>query len=434
MIPIAKPMVGEEEKKAVMAVLDSGMLVQGPKVKALEEKFAAFCGVKHAIAVSNGTAALHCALKSIGIVQGDEVITTPFTFVASANAILMCGAVPVFADIDEKTFNVSPAEVEKKITKKTKAILAVDLYGLPADYNQLNAIAKKHGIRVIADACQSVGAELDGKKTGSLAHVSAFSLYATKNIMCGEGGMITTNDDKVDEFARKFRHHGQKEQYSYEFLGYNYRLTDMAAAIALCQLEKVNKVTEQRNKNASMLTKLLQDAGVTLPKVPANTTHAFHQFTIKTHDRDALHAHLHQAGIDSRIFYPQPLHCAPQFAGKEFPRAEEASLTVLSLPIHPFVTEKDLRFIAETIITWQESRPHKKIYRDLDALRAIIEKKEPVLKQLRILKKDAQELERCVDSPESLDPAQLPSTVIDDVIKTNSTNTEELLDRKSTRL
>ena len=354
MIPIAKPMVGEEEKKAVMAVLDSGMLVQGPKVKELEEKFAAFCGVKHSIAVSNGTAALHCALKSIGIVQGDEVITTPFTFVASANAILMCGAVPVFADIDEKTFNVSPAEVEKKITKKTKAILAVDLYGLPADYNQLNAIAKKHGIRVVADACQSIGAELDGKKTGSLADVTAFSLYATKNIMCGEGGMLTTNNDAIADFARKFRHHGQKEQYSYEFLGYNYRMTDMSAAIAFCQLEKVNKITEQRNKNASILSKLLTGTDITLPFNPQNAKHAFHQYTIRANNRDALHEHLHAASIDSRIFYPQPLHRAHHFTFLghklgDFPAAEKACASVLSVPIHPQVTREQLQFIAEKI-------------------------------------------------------------------------------------
>ena len=354
MIPIAKPFIGEEEKRAVLDVLSSGMLVQGPKVQQLEKSFAAYCGVKHAVAVSNGTAALHASLRALGIGQGDEVITTPFTFVASANAILMAGATPVFADIDEKTFNISPIEVEKKITKKTKAILAVDLYGLPADYIKLKETAAKHKLKLVADACQSIGAELNGKKTGSLADVTAFSLYATKNIMCGEGGIITTNDDTIAEFAKKFRHHGQKEQYSYEFLGYNYRMTDIAAAIALCQLARIHHWTEQRNKNAEMLTKLLQNTNVQLPFTPQHAKHAFHQYTIKTARRDHLHNYLHAAGIDSRIFYPQPLHLSPHFAflkhkKGDFPVAESACASVLSLPIHPLVTEEQLRFIAATM-------------------------------------------------------------------------------------
>lgn len=356
MIPIAQPYIGDEEKKAVIEVLSSGMLVQGPKVIELETAFAKFCDVKHAIAVSSGTAALHVALKALGIGPGDEVITTPFTFVASANAILMAGTIPVFADIDEKTFNLSPTEVEKKITKKTKAILAVDLYGLPADYTTLKVIAAKHNLKLVADACQSIGAELNGKKTGSLADVTAFSLYATKNIMCGEGGMITTDDDGIAAFARKFRHHGQSAQYSYEFLGYNYRMTDMAAALALCQLNKLNQWTEQRNRNAHLLTKLLQQTNVQLPYVPQNAKHAFHQYTIRTANRDELHRHLHAAGIDSRIFYPQLLHRAPQFtSNQQFPVAESACASVLSLPIHPLVTEEQLRFIAATIQQWNST-------------------------------------------------------------------------------
>ena len=353
MIPIAKPMIGDEEKKAVLAVLESGMIVQGQKVKELEEKFAQYCGVKHAIAVSNGTAALHVALKALNIGPGDEVITSPFTFVASANAILMAGATPVFADIDEKTFNLSPAAVEKKITKKTKAILAVDLYGLPADYTALGAIAKKHQLKLIADACQSVGAELNGKKTGSLADITAFSLYATKNIMCGEGGMITTNDDAAADFAKKFRHHGQHQQYSYEFLGYNYRMTDIAAAIALCQLQRIGKITEQRRKNAAQLTASLNGI-VRIPFIPPASTHAFHQYTIITEQRDSLRNYLKTKEIDSRIFYPKPLHLEPHFAylgckRGDFPIAEKACETVLSLPVHPLVTEKELKYIAEKV-------------------------------------------------------------------------------------
>ncbi|MBN2420735.1 DegT/DnrJ/EryC1/StrS family aminotransferase, partial [Candidatus Woesearchaeota archaeon] len=283
MIPVVKVHIGDEEKKAVMAVLDSGMLAQGPKVKELEEKFAKLCGVKYALAVSSGTAALHAALYAAGIKEGDEVITTPFTFVATANPVLMQGAKLVFADIEPETFNIDPKEVEKKITSKTKAIIAVDLFGHPADYDELNKIAQKHNLTIIGDCCQSVNSELNGKKAGSLAKVSAFSLYATKNIMCGEGGILTTDDEEIYERAKLFRHHGQsdKTRYQYHDLGYNYRMTDIQAAIALAQLEKLEDFTNKRIKNAELLNEGLKNiGGIKIPAKREGAKHVYHQYSV----------------------------------------------------------------------------------------------------------------------------------------------------------
>jgi perosamine synthetase len=362
MIPIAKPIIGDEEIEAVVAVLRSGMIVQGAKVKELEEKFAQLCGVKHAVAVSNGTAALHTALHCAGVGEGDEVITTPFTFVATANAILMCGATPVFADIGED-FLLNPVEVERKITEKTKAILPVDLYGMPADYDTLQVLAERHGLKIIADACQSVNASYRGKKVGGLADVSCFSLYATKNIMCGEGGMITTDDDEVAEQARRFRHHGQQTygKYSYIELGYNYRMTDIAAALALVQLGKINEITEKRQQNALLLSVGLEGvAGIVLPRVVKSLSHTFHQFTLRCEKRDELAAHLKQQGVGCKVFYPAALHVEPHlkklgYKKGDFPVAEKACNDVLSIPVHPLVSEKDVEKIVSAVRLFSSS-------------------------------------------------------------------------------
>jgi len=353
MIRIAQPIIGDGEKKAVLDVLNSGMIVQGSKVKELEEKFALLCRTKHAVAVSNGTAALHAAVCSVGVKPGDEVITTPFTFVATANSIQMAGARVVFADVNEETFTIDPVDVDRKINARTTAIMPVDLYGLPADYASLKRIAKSD-LRIIADACQAVGADHHGERVGSLGDVSAFSLYATKNIMCGEGGMVTTNSDAVADFIRKFRHHGQHpdKQYNYEMLGYNYRLTDLQAAIAIEQLKHFDDWTARRRENAALMTELLSGVhGITLPVVPHGLSHVFHQYTIRVASgRDKLAEFLTSKGVGCKVFYPMPLHHVRHLAGRgDFPVAEKLCTQVLSLPIHPLVTSADVEYIAKMV-------------------------------------------------------------------------------------
>src|SRR3989304_8088785 len=238
MIHIASPLIGEEEKKAVEEVRSSGMLAQGPKVRELEEAFSRYIGSGHAIAANNGTTALHAALLACGIKRGDEVITTPFSFIATANTILYCGAKPVFADISEKTFNIDPEKIKDKITKKTKALLIVHLYGLPCEMKGILEICEEHNLRLIEDACQAHGAEYKGKKVGSFGDAACFSFYPTKNMTTGEGGMIKTNDMEVAEKAMLLREHGSKVRYHHEILGYNYRMTAIASAIGIEQLKR----------------------------------------------------------------------------------------------------------------------------------------------------------------------------------------------------
>lgn len=360
MIGIAKPVIGEEEKKAVIDVIDSGMLAQGPKVKEFEEKFASFCGTNYAVAVNSGTAALHAALHAAGIKEGDEVITVPFTFVATANPILMEHAKIIFVDVDKETFCIDPEKVKEKITENTKAIIAVDLYGQAADYDGLKKIAEEKGIKIIEDACQAVGAELNGVKAGKLGDIGCFSLYATKNMMSGEGGVITTDNEEYAELCKRFRHHGQSEKTRYEYhdIGYNYRMMDLQAAIALEQLKKVDGFNTKRIENAKILVEgLSKIKGVTLPKVKENAKHVYHQFTIKVEEdfccsRDELIEKLKGKGIGSAIFYPKPLHLHPHFAKMgynegDFPVSERLAKQVLSLPVHPSLTKEEVESVVK---------------------------------------------------------------------------------------
>lgn len=362
MIPIAQPSMNEEERDAVLEVLASGALAQGPRVKALEETFARFCGTSYAVAIVNGTAALHTALYALDIQEGDEVITTPFTFVATANAILMQQARLVFADITEDDFNLDPLSVAQKITPRTKAILPVDLYGQPYRVQEINALAKQHGAVIVEDACQAIGATYKNKKTGALGDVGVFSLYATKNIMCGEGGMLVTDNKEAAERAKRFRHHGQDENKRYEYgdLGYNYRMTDLAAAIALVQLKKADSLNEKRRANAQRLNEGLSSLpGIITPTVRENNTHVFHQYTIRITPacpvtRDALANHLKSKEIGCGVYYPKPLHLHPHFMRLgfkpgDFPVAERMAQEVLALPVHPGVTQDNIDYIIKTI-------------------------------------------------------------------------------------
>ncbi|MFA7244315.1 MAG: DegT/DnrJ/EryC1/StrS family aminotransferase [Patescibacteria group bacterium] len=362
MINVSKPVIEQDEIDVVVEVLKSGMIVQGPKTAELEEKFAKYCGTKYAVAFNSGTAAIHAGLYAMGIGEEDEVITTPFTFVATANPILMQGAKVVFADISEDDFNLDPAEVEKKITDTTKAIIPVDLYGQVYDYEKISKIAEKHSLKILEDACQAVGAEQNDKRAGNFGDVAAFSLYATKNMMSGEGGLITTNDEKLAEKCKMFRHHGQSETLRYEYvdLGYNYRLTDMAAAIALVQLGKIDEFNKRRNANATRLEEGLKNIkGLILPKRKEGNFHVYHQFTIRiTKDfalsRDELIEEMKNRGVGAGVYYPKPLHLHSHFQKLgykegDFPIAEKMSKEVVSLPVHPSLANEEVEKIIKAI-------------------------------------------------------------------------------------
>lgn len=358
MIPIAKPMIGEEEKQAVLEVLDSGMIAQGERVKTFEEAFAAMCGVKDAVATSSGTTALHTALLAHGITVGDEVITSPFTFIASANSILFVGAKPVFVDIDPQSFNIDPTLIEAGITAKTKAIMPVHLFGLGSDMGRIMAIAERHKLVVIEDACQSHGATFNGRKVGAFG-TGAFSLYPTKNITSAEGGMVTTDDSALADKARAIRQHGMRRRYYHDELGYNFRMTDIHAAIGLAQLAKLSDFNCKRKANAAFLSSQLK--GVITPATPERDEHVFHQYTVRVPDgkRDALARHLSENGIGYGIYYPVPIHQQTYYKqvlgyDQSLPEAERAAEEVLSLPVHPGLSKRDLNTIVDVVNAFAE--------------------------------------------------------------------------------
>ena len=353
MIPIAKPLIGEEEKRAVMEVLDSGILAQGPRVAAFEKGFAEMVGVKHAIATSSGTTALHAALLAHGIGPGHEVITTSFTFIASANSILYTGARPVFVDIDLETFNLDPAQIEAAITPATRAIMPVHLFGLPANMDAIMEIARKHHLAVIEDACQSHGAEYKGKRAGSFG-TGCFSLYPTKNITSAEGGMITTDSDELAEKCKVIRQHGMRRRYYHDELGFNFRLTDLHAAVGLAQLHKLEKFNQARIANAAYFSSHLR--GVMTPQVPAGCRHVFHQYTLRALNgkRDALLDHLTKRQIGTGVYYPVPVHQQTFYTQQlgydvRLPVSEQAAAEVLSLPVHPALSQQDLETIVQAV-------------------------------------------------------------------------------------
>ncbi|MCS6849051.1 MAG: DegT/DnrJ/EryC1/StrS family aminotransferase [Anaerolineae bacterium] len=361
MIPISKPLIGEEERRAVLEVLDSGMLVQGPRVAQLEEAWAAACGTKYAIATSNGTTALHTALLAHGVGPGDEVITSPFTFIASVNSIIYTGATPVFVDILPCCFNINPDLIEAAITPRTKAIMAVHLFGYPCRMEPIVALARKHGLVVIEDAAQAIGAEYAGKRVGSFG-TGCFSLYATKNVMSGEGGMITTNDAEVARKCRMLRAHGMERRYHHEVLGYNYRMTDLQAAIGLAQLMRLDEFVARRRANAAYFNAHIRNPGVVKPNAGcacsdcASARHVWHQYTVRVLNggRDAAVEKLAQHGVGTGIFYPIPAHRQKHivdmgYGDYRLPAAEQAAREVMSLPVHPSLSEEDLRTIVDAV-------------------------------------------------------------------------------------
>jgi len=353
MIPIAQPLFGDEERDAVWAVMQSGQVAQGPVVAEFERAFAQMCGVRYALATSSGTTALHLALLAHGIGPGDEVITSPFTFIASANSILYTGARPVFVDVEEDTFNLDAAQIEAAITPRTQAIMPVHLFGLPCDMGAIMDIAARHGLAVIEDACQAHGATYAGKAAGSFG-TGCFSFYATKNMTTAEGGMITTNDEAIADRARLLRNHGMRQRYYHEELGYNFRMTDLQAAIGLVQLRKLPDFNAARIRHAALLSERLADM-VAVPRVPPGRQHVFHQYTVRiVHDRDGVMAKLNAAGVGTGVFYPLPVHqqapyLALGYGSQRFPVAERLSREVLSLPVHPALTPADLETIVREV-------------------------------------------------------------------------------------
>ena len=373
MIPIAKPLIGDEEINAVIEVLKSGMLAHGKEVEAFEREFARYLGAKHGIAVANGTAALDVALKALKIGEGDEVITTPFTFIASANSILFQGAKPVFADIDPKTYNLDPNDVLEKITDKTRAIVVVHLYGQPADMKAFKEIADDYKLYLIEDCAQAHGAEFDSQKVGTFGDIAAFSFYPTKNMTTSEGGMIITNDEELARRAELIRNHGQAEKYFHVELGYNLRMTNIAAAIGRAQLKKLDGWNSKRIENAKLLTEGISKInGLTPPHVDSRVKHVFHQYVIKVEDkfplnRDELAQKLREKGIGTGIHYPMPIHHQPfyqklGYPKEDCPNAIEASKRVLSLPVHPTVSRDDIGYIINTLkILYETSHGEKHV-------------------------------------------------------------------------
>lgn len=353
MIPIAKPIFGKEEEDSLLAVIASGFLVQGPRVQEFEACFAEMCGGKHAVATSSGTTALHIAVLAHEIGATDEVITSPFSFIASANCILYVGARPVFADIEPDYFTIDPEKIKERITKKTKAILPVHLYGQSCEMDAIVEIAEKYNLAIIEDACQAHGATYKEQPVGSFG-TACYSLYTTKNMTTVEGGMIVTNDSKIAERARLIRNHGSPKTYEHIILGYNMRMTDLAAAIGLVQIKRLKDWNSVRQANAAYLTdKLSEIEGVVTPKVREHAEHVFHQYTIRIPDRDKTAQKLRDNGIGVGIHYPTPIHHQPLYRDLGYedvlPNAERACKEVLSLPVHPSLTSQDLDRIIDTV-------------------------------------------------------------------------------------
>ncbi len=355
MIPIARPDIGQEEIDAVTEVLRSGMIAQGRKVKELEDRWAEYVGVKHAIAVGNGTLALMAIFSGIGLEPGDEVITVSHTFAATANAILSTGATPVFVDIEPDTYVIDAKKIERAITPRTRAICPVHLFGLVADMDMIRAIADRHGLVVVEDACQAHGATFRDRVAGSFGH-GAFSLYATKNMTTAEGGLITTNDDALADWLRLYRNQGMRARYQFEMLGYNYRMTDIAAAIGLVQLDKLPANTVRRQEIAAKYDGAFGELPIGLPVTPDGRTHVFHQYTIDVGGaRDAIVNDLRESGVGADIYYPIPVHRQSYIMERglhaDLPVTDEAAAHTLALPMSPALSDAEQDQVIDAVRT-----------------------------------------------------------------------------------
>ena len=359
-IPVTAVRFGPAIEASVLAVLRSGMLAQGPVVAELEQLFAGLCQVRHAIAVNNGTTALVLALELQDLRPGDEVVTSAFTFVATVNAALEAGATVRFVDIEPDDFCISPAAAETAISSRTKVLLPVHLYGQAADAPGFRALADAGGLALVEDAAQAVGATVDGQPAGSFG-LGCFSLYATKNVTSAEGGIVTTNDDGLADRMRLLRNQGMRARYQYEVAGHNYRLTDLAAAVAVPQMRNLATTTARRQANAGRLgQELMGIEGLDLPSERPGRTHVWHQYTVRVtgdarRTRDELMQELHQLGVGSGVYYPRACYdydCYrehPRVKWEPLPETDRAAAEVLSLPVHPLLSDSDLSRIGEAV-------------------------------------------------------------------------------------
>lgn len=365
MIQINRPIIGEDEIKLVTNVLKSGLLTEksgrGHYVTQFEQAFAKWVGVKYAVAVSSGTAALHAALMTAGLRAGDEVVVPSFSFVATVEAVILAGGKPVFADIKPDTFCIDPESLEGRISSKTKAVIPVHLYGLATDMDPILKLAREHDLTVIEDAAQALGAEYKGKKVGSLGDLACFSFYATKNLTTGEGGMITTNTKEYAETVRAIRNHGEQEEYKTMMLGHNYRMPEVAAAIGFAQLSKLSRFLEVRRKNAEALTDGLGDMGkLKLPIEPEGHRHSWYVYTVRLRganagERNRLVDKLRAKRIGATVYYPVPIHLMPYYRERYsyyrgmLQKTETAARQVVSLPVHPGVTGGDIEYMVAVL-------------------------------------------------------------------------------------
>jgi len=353
MIPAAKPIIGDDERAAVDRVLRSGMLAQGPEVAAFEEEFSKHVGGRHCVAMNSGTSALHLGFIAAGIKSGDEVIVPSFSFAATANSVALAGGVPVFGDIDPKTFNLDPDHAESLITSKTKAIMPVHLYGHIAAMDRFTEIGKKHGVQIIEDAAQGHLASLNGKNAGEFGSVASFSFYPTKNMTAGEGGMVVTDSAETARMLRLLRNQGQEIRYRNEVIGFNTRMTDIHAAIGRVQLAKLPAWTKQRQENAAFLDVNIK--GVITPFVAPGSTHSYHQYTIRVPGgnaelRDKFMEEITKRGVGSGVYYPTPIHRLPSFNLKlDLPETEKLVTECISLPVHPSLTKDELATVAQVV-------------------------------------------------------------------------------------
>ena len=356
------PQIGNEEIQMVTRVLKSHVLTgrvgSGPMASEFEKDFAEFAETKHAVAVNSGTAALHMAVLTAEIRKGDEVILPSFTFVATAESVALVGAKPVFVDVDLCTYNIDPEKTESAITNKTKAIISVDLYGLPAAADRLREIAEKHGLVLIEDAAQAHGASLKGKPVGYFADMTCWSFYASKNMTTGEGGMITTKNDEYAGVLRAMRSHGETKEYVSNILGHNYRMPEIEAAIGVAQLKKLPTFIEKRRNNAELLTKELKGTRqLYLPNEPRGYRHAWYLYTVRIQKgdstvRDKIVKDLRKQGVGATVYYPVPIHLMPyyrQFGEYHLPNTQQLASQTFSLPVHPGLTAKDAEYVAKSV-------------------------------------------------------------------------------------
>lgn len=357
-IPVAKPLIGTDERNAVDRVISTGMVAQGPEVASFEAEFSeVLVPGAHSVAVNSGTSALHLGLLAAGIGAGDEVIVPAFTFAATANSVALTGATPVFADIDPKTFNLDPASAASAVTERTRAIMPVHLYGQAADMDAFGALAERHDLVVLEDAAQAHASSWDGRPVGAFGAFAAFSLYPTKNMTSGEGGMVTTNDQEFARRVRVLRNQGMEKQYRNEVVGLNNRMTDIHAAIGRVQLTKILEWTAKRRANAAVLDQGLAGlSGVATPFIADGATHVYHQYTIRlsgstAQERDAFFKALKdEHGVGAGVYYPVPVNRLDSFLVEaDLPQTERAAQEVLSLPVHPALEEDDLQRIVTAV-------------------------------------------------------------------------------------